>query len=264
LDEHPNADDRRRLLERPATLWEDRYLQRPHTAAERLMADRMGESDRMTDEKESAFSIKDLITVAPVFGIVLAALYDWGYFASVDSSLFTLFSWSDHIVFALEALFPAILIVSILGWSLSKFTFAAPLNQQRRTRLWFLVILFGLCMVLSILGKGYLVVVFWVLMGLITLIAIFFRIWLSGIILAYSLGLLFGAYTIGYNNALMALGLPAQQSLFTTSSQMHGRIFRSGERGLLFFDQATRTMSFLLWSEVKRVQSTVTNAPSAP
>jgi hypothetical protein len=25
LDEHPNAEDRFHLLERPATLWEDRY-----------------------------------------------------------------------------------------------------------------------------------------------------------------------------------------------------------------------------------------------
>jgi hypothetical protein len=216
----------------------------------------------MSDEKDGAFSIKDLITIGPLLGIVLAAIYDWGYFASVDSSLFTLFSWSDHIVFALEALFPAILIVSIVGWSLSKFSFAAPLNQQPRTRLWFLLVLFGLSMIVSILGQGYAVAVFWILMAVITLSAIFFRIWLSGILLAYSLGLLFGAYAIGYGNALMALGLPERQSLFTTSSQMHGRIFRSGERGLLFYDKATKTMSFLLWSEVKRVESVVTNAPS--
>jgi hypothetical protein len=38
----------------------------------------------------------------------------------------------------------------------------------------------------------------------------------------------------------------------------------AGDFSLLFYDKATRTMSFLLWSEVKRVQSTVTNAPSAP
>jgi hypothetical protein len=217
----------------------------------------------MNDEKESGFSIKDVITVAPVVGIILAALYDFGFFASVDVSFFTLFSWSDHIVFSLEALFPAILIVSALGWSLSKFTFDAPLNQQRRIRLWFLVVLFGLFAIGSILNEGYGVALFWVLMCLITLSAIYLKVWLSGIVLAYSLGLFFGAYAIGYGSGLSALRLPAEQSLFTTSNQMHGRVFRSGERGMLFYDKVTKKMSFLLWSEVKRLEIVISGAPSS-
>src|SRR5262245_40645789 len=88
----------------------------------------------MPDERNS-LSIKDLIAVVPLSGIVLAAVYDWGFFFPADPSLFTLFSWSDHVVFALEPLAGAILIVSAVGWSLSKFTFDAPLKQQRRTRL---------------------------------------------------------------------------------------------------------------------------------
>ena len=62
----------------------------------------------MNEEKANAFSIKDRITAAPVAAIILAAMYDFGSINAVDKSLFTLFSWSDHIVFGLEAVFPAI------------------------------------------------------------------------------------------------------------------------------------------------------------
>ena len=65
----------------------------------------------MQDEG-STFSFKDLMTMVPLGAIILAALFDFGSFNAVDKSLFTLFSWSDHIVFALEAVFPAIVIVA--------------------------------------------------------------------------------------------------------------------------------------------------------
>src|SRR5262245_57400398 len=130
----------------------------------------------MPDEKGNTFSIKDLITVVPVAGIILAAMYDFGFFASVDKSLFSLFSWSDHIVFALEAVFTAIVIVSALGWSLSKFRFDAPLNQQPRIRLWLLVVLFGLLTVATVVNQDPGGALTWGLLCLITLSAIVLRV----------------------------------------------------------------------------------------
>ena len=214
-------------------------------------------------DDDSAFSIKDLITIVPVAGIILAAMYDLGFFYSVDISLFTLFSWADHIVFSLEALFPAIVIVSALGWALSKFTLDAPLKKQPHRRLWFLFALFAFIGVINTLNESA-ALVFWFLMCLITLAGIFVNVWLSGIVLAYSLGLLFGAYAIGYTDGLRTLRFSGEQSLFTTSSQMNGRVFRGGERGVLFYDPATKKMSFLLWSEVKRLETAVPNGPSGP
>jgi hypothetical protein len=126
----------------------------------------------MKDE-DNAFGMKDLITIVPVAGIILAAMYDLGFFYSVDISLFSLFS-----------------------------------------------------------------------------------------VLAYSLGLIFGAYAIGNADGTGILRVSRQQSLFTASSQMNGRVFRSGERGVLFYDPATKKMSFLLWSEVKRLETAVPNGPS--
>jgi hypothetical protein len=214
----------------------------------------------MKDE-DNAFGMKDLITIVPVAGIILAAMYDLGFFYSVDISLFSLFSWSDHIVFALEALFPALVIVSALGWALSKFTTDAPLKKQPHLRLWFLFALFAFLGVMTTLNLSV-ELLFWWLMCLITLGAIFLNVRLSGIVLAYSLGLIFGAYAIGNADGTGILRVSRQQSLFTASSQMNGRVFRSGERGVLFYDPATKKMSFLLWSEVKRLETAVPNGPS--
>ena len=36
-----------------------------------------------------------------------------------------------------------------------------------------------------------------------------------------------------------------------------------GAGGVLFYDPATRKMSFLLWSEVKRLETAVPNGPAA-
>jgi hypothetical protein len=203
----------------------------------------------------NAFSIKDLITVVPVAAIILAAMYDFGFFAAVDASLFSLFSWSDHVVFALESVFPAIVIVSALGWSLSKFTFDAPMNQQPRTRLWFLVVLFGLLTVTSLLITAWGSAMFWGLMFLITLIAMFVKVSLSGIVLAYSLGLVFGAFALGNESGHAALHVRSEQSLVTTNNEVQGRVFRSGERGVAFYDRTTKKVSFLLWGEVKRLET---------
>ena len=102
------------------------------------------------------------------------------------------------------------------------------------------------------------------LMWLITLSAMFLKVWLSGIILAYSLGLIFGAYAIGFTDAQGALHSPAQQLLVTTSDQIQGRVFRTGDRGMLFYNKATKMMNFLLWSEVKRLETVITDPPSGP
>jgi hypothetical protein len=209
----------------------------------------------MSEEKANTFSVKDFITVVPVAGIILAAMYDFGFFASVDASLFTLFSWSDHIVFALEAVFPAIVVVSALGWSLSKFTFDAPMNQQPRNRLWFLVVLFALFSMVSLLNSGWGSAMFWGLMFLITLSAMFLKVSLPGILLAYSLGLVFGAFALGNQSGHAALHVKEDQSLLTTNSQVQGRVFRSGDRGIAFYDRATKKVSFLLWGEVKRLET---------
>jgi hypothetical protein len=68
------------------------------------------------------------------------------------------------------------------------------------------------------------------------------------------------AYGLGYYDARTALNSKAGQTLLTTDGQMNGQVFRSGERGILFFDAATKKVNFLRWDEVKRLEATV-NGP---
>jgi hypothetical protein len=214
----------------------------------------------MGDENEKAFPITSLLTAVPVAGIILAAQYDLGYFGFVDMSLFTLFSWSDHIVFALHALLAASLLAAILGWSLYKFSFDIPMNQQPRRRLWFIAIVFGLFAIVSALNSTFDMMLYWIVMALIAVCAMYLRVGLAGILLSYSMGLLVGAYGLGYYDARTALNSRVGQTLFTATGQMNGQVFRSGERGMLFFDAATKKVNFLRWDEVKRLEATV-NGP---
>ncbi|HQR10674.1 MAG TPA: hypothetical protein PLW68_05030 [Casimicrobiaceae bacterium] len=216
----------------------------------------------MSDENESVLSIKNLATMVPVVGIVLAAQYDVGFFNAVDDSLFTLFSWSDHIVFALQALLAAVLLLSVVGWSLSKFTFNTPLNQQPHFRLWILVVLFGLLAVGSAFAKGYDMMAYWILMSLVALSAIYLKVSLGGLLLTFSVSLVVLAQSFGYNEAKRVLRGPAEQLLVTSDSQLRGRVFRSGERGMLFFETSTRKMNFLRWDQVRRLEAIVHDSPS--
>ena len=142
----------------------------------------------MGEETEKAFSISSLLTAVPVAGVILAAQYDLGYFGFVDISLFTLFSWSDHIVFALHALLAASLLAAILGWSLYKFSLDIPMNQQPRKRLWFIAIVFGLFAIVSALNSTFDMMLYWIFMALIAVCAIDLRVGLAGILISYSIG----------------------------------------------------------------------------
>jgi hypothetical protein len=214
----------------------------------------------MAEETENTFSITNLLTAVPIVGVVLAVMYDLGYFGFVDASLFTLFSWSDHIVFALQAVLAATLIAAILGWSLSAFSFDTSMNQQPKRRLWFLVVMFCSFAVLTALNTAFDMGLLWFVMALIALCAIYLRVRLAGVLISYSVMLLALGYGMGYYDAQTALRSPAGQTLFTADGQMTGNVFRSGERGMLFFDTAARKVNFLRWDEVKRLEVGIKNA----
>jgi hypothetical protein len=218
------------------------------------------EGKQMGETKENAVSITTLLTAVPIVGVILAIMYDLGYFGFVDASLFTLFSWSDHIVFALQAVLVAVVIAAILGWSLSAFTFDTPLNEQPKRRLWFLVVLFSAFAVLSALNTAFDMGLLWFMMAVIAVCAIYLKVRLAGVLISYSVMLLALAYGNGYYDAKAALRSPAGQTLFTTDGQITGNVFRSGERGMLFFDTATRKVNFLRWDEVKRLEAGIRNA----
>ena len=68
---------------------------------------------RMVEANDSGFAIKDFFVLSPIIGTALALIYDVGYFYGVGISYFTLFSLSEHIVFALPALPVALSLIHI-------------------------------------------------------------------------------------------------------------------------------------------------------
>ena len=54
---------------------------------------------------------KDFLVLVPLLAAGVALTFDVGYFSGIDINLFTLFTSSEHIVFALEALPLALLFV---------------------------------------------------------------------------------------------------------------------------------------------------------
>jgi hypothetical protein len=62
-------------------------------------------------QEKGEFS-KELLVIAPLLGSTLAVAFDVGYFYGIDVNFFTLFSITEHIVFALEAL-PSAFILTV-------------------------------------------------------------------------------------------------------------------------------------------------------
>jgi hypothetical protein len=71
--------------------------------------------------KSSAFN-RELLVILPLAGSAIAITYDVGYFSALDINYFTMFSVSEHIVFAFEALPLALLatlslVVAPIAWA---------------------------------------------------------------------------------------------------------------------------------------------------
>jgi hypothetical protein len=77
-------------------------------------------------------------------------------------------------------------------------------------------------------------------------------------LLAYGIGALLVSYFVGLESAQGLLRkTDASQTITLATHELNGRIARSGERGLLFIDSASRQIRFLLWADVKELRSVV-------
>ena len=63
----------------------------------------------MAEEVRSRLLNKEFLVLLPVVGSAIAISYDVGYFHALDINLFTVFTISEHITFALEIIPLAIL-----------------------------------------------------------------------------------------------------------------------------------------------------------
>jgi hypothetical protein len=234
-------------------------------------------------------SLREVLVALPLFGAVLAITYDVGFFYGVDISYFTLFSLSEHILFALQVIpvaFTTALMVPAGLWSYRMGWQAAQRNtppipteptdpaelerirveiqtyrkSQQRYLLGYSVALIagGL---LSVWRELYFAAATTIVIGVSGIVGNFlpttalrteyFVAWYFCVfmILAFFLGVQNGHLTTSAKSGTHLVKLTGSVGVVS------GVLIRSGEHGVLFYDPAEKQTRFLLWSNVKEIET---------
>jgi hypothetical protein len=80
----------------------------------------------MNQQLKDLLPVEKLPILIPLGGSLLAVLFDAGYFWAVEINLFTLFTLSEHIVFAIQAL-PFVIFTMFMAmilWTIDPITVA--------------------------------------------------------------------------------------------------------------------------------------------
>lgn len=225
----------------------------------------------MDDLKPNFIGVRELLVALPLVGTTLAITYDVGFFYGLDIEYFTLFSLAEHIMFALQALPLAFIAALIIpGTVIASFLTRRYLSLNVRSEVHARASLLLLSVSVLVLVVG--------------IIGIVLKYYFSAIIIVFGFGgiaaLLYPVtefrttvpfyasfFTVLFIVSSFCLGLQSAQSILCdrpathtvsvagSMDGLHGRLIRSGERGLLFFDLASKTVSFLIWAEIKRIQA---------
>lgn len=222
--------------------------------------------------------IADYLIYLPAMGSILAVSCDVGYFYAVNINFYTLFSLSDHILFSLQY-FP-LALVAVCGMALVMLVALRSLifigrsiidgdengqlsTAHRRSRLKLTLVL----LVLAIISNGTLLyfdrsITTIITVSTFSLPVVFYLIapnLASGpqfLFLAYLIVALAMSFTFG-----LTLGEASKESkkftsaIETSKNLLNVRFLRSGEKGVLFVEEQTKRISFLVWSEVKGISA---------
>jgi len=217
-----------------------------------------------TEEKEP-WQVKEAIVVVPLLASALAITYDVGYFYGLDIKLFSLFSLSEHVVFALEALPFAFLLAATLA-----FVFSTGLSERiieraerrslKRYRRELVLIIIGLTLLAAVaFYLGFSILSFFV--GLVA--GIIWR-WTRDAApsrektaLAGSALCLLTAFSTGFDFSRNNLRFGSARHFIEINKEtLNVKIIRSGDRGLLFFDPTKKELLFVRWEAVTKIGET--------
>jgi hypothetical protein len=225
-------------------------------------------------------AFKDYLGLASFMLTAGALTFDVGYFSGVDINFFTLFSVTEHILFALEAL-PLVFIIIYVGAMIGHIVIDA-----RKTFSFSLASMIGWITSLSI---GWQVLRFLVAFVLWLGLALLFYRFRTEALPALLAGGFLATVIVSpevLGDRRIALPFVAAVGLFvvffigrwtareyiasevtdhqlrTPEGTVSGRIIRSGERGLLFVDVDSHLVRFFKWDDVQEL-STVTLLPSS-
>ncbi|WP_271555240.1 MULTISPECIES: hypothetical protein [unclassified Bradyrhizobium] len=209
---------------------------------------------------------KEVAVLIPLIGTAIAISYDVGYFYGLDIKLFTLFSITEHVVFALEAtpvaFVLAIFLIAYLGPGLDVLlgvkVHTAGKNMHKTKRRYVdaaipagLVLLVGVALYFSFFG---------LIAGLIAGAAVtLFRLFpiprrlvylISGILIIVT------AFATGHDFAHSYVSRGASDhSIQLENEKLAVKLIRAGDRGVLYFEPKTKQLDFVRWDAVRKLSS---------
>lgn len=218
-------------------------------------------------------SFERMTAVIPLMTLGLAITFDTGYFWGLDINFFTLFSLSEHLVFAMQAVpfVLAIILISFLTLPLFVRLLLLPAEseetiKQSKKRFWLTVGFYAFLILqivfLYLTGESAFLVAAIFFLALTVAIEFVPRVawqqfgnYRNYVLAVYMLtSTLLFSFAFGYtegNGYLNEKGYhPHSVSLKGSGLPISGRIVRSGERGILFIEYKSNVLRFFRLDEV--------------
>jgi hypothetical protein len=225
---------------------------------------------------DSVEQFTKFLALATTGAAAVAVAFDVGYFWGLDINMFTIFSISEHILFSFEALplaagclFSLVIIRSMVPVLSNKLImpFIDSHNEvsSRRRRAQTLVILLIMLLIITIIiltlyiNKLYIIFLFQPILFLILLInvnKIENKLYIIEYMFIYTTFFIFSCI----QGAIIAQRYTAYdaEALHKITTNDHitldGRLIRSGEKGVLFFDTEKKQVVFLRWETIDSIR----------
>jgi len=226
----------------------------------------------MTGEKSESDGFKlvfskDAFVLLPLIGTALAVIYDVGFFSGIGPAYFTVFSLSEHIIFALYFLPFAIIVTAIFVLYVY---FTGPWEAPETTRRAFAkpnrLKLFAALLVSAPFAAWAVYHIFFddpkLVPTFIAFTVSFVALVISinrSLLIKFVCGLLAATvcvFVVGYQVGTRP-ARPVAQTATTIElkdgKQIPARIVRTGDRGILFFDATGAQLSLLRWDQVRQI-----------
>lgn len=246
----------------------------------------------MTEDNDATNTLWDNAYIAyiPLLGAAVALTFDVGCFYAIGISFFTLFSLSEHIVFAIQAfpivlalLIPLSVVLVIMGrGGASMPPPYDPTKVSKPSRIAAYVFFFILFLLLiSVLGyilvyatAMVLVVIEFAVVG----VAIFFinapykRVFIASmailivLTIAFILGFADGRSYLAKDDTSIGSIIPTASSVvqLKNGALVSGRIIMSGDRGVLLYDPALDRLRFILRDAIGSIEATPPEHTTGP
>jgi hypothetical protein len=209
--------------------------------------------------------VKDLAVIIPLLSSAVALAWEGGYFGVIGGGSFTLFSLSEHIGFAVEAL-PIGILSSLFFLIVLGYLDRVSKNISEQTRfsdssVTIFGYISGIVTAAMLTWLSYMTPnMTWLFTaGLVSLWAVPKIFILSRGKLRQPTGVIFGtlislmalAFSLGWDSA-SSLG-STQALIETKEGEIKARIMRTGERGILYYRPEDRRFSVVPWVDVQRL-----------